>query len=87
MSLIVEFELETPILRVASGAIDRIRFEEVYETESGESKLLFCAFGEGSISSNPHSRTIRPFGSLPASRRHWIGACTALSSPRRRRDD
>nr|WP_160046994.1 helix-turn-helix domain-containing protein [Natrialba sp. INN-245] len=38
--------METPILRVASGAIDRIRLEEVYETESGKSKLLFCAFGE-----------------------------------------
>ncbi|RQG92388.1 helix-turn-helix domain-containing protein [Natrarchaeobius chitinivorans] len=46
MTLIVEFELDTPILRTAAEGTDEIRIEEVYETESGESKLLFCAYGD-----------------------------------------
>lgn len=46
MSLIVEFELQTPILRTASGAIRKIQLEEVYGTEAGEAKLLFWAFGD-----------------------------------------
>ncbi|MEY7848312.1 helix-turn-helix domain-containing protein [Natrarchaeobius sp. A-rgal3] len=64
MTLIVEFELDTPILRIASDAIDRIRLEEVYETESGDSKLLFCAFGsefdrfESALADDP---TVREF--------------------------
>ncbi|WP_323172549.1 helix-turn-helix domain-containing protein [Natrialba sp. PRR66] len=46
MSLIVEFELETPILRTAASAIETLRIEELYRTETGEPKLLFWAMGE-----------------------------------------
>ncbi|MFP8952384.1 helix-turn-helix domain-containing protein [Natrialbaceae archaeon A-arb3/5] len=46
MSLIVEFELDTPILRTASRAVEQIRHEEVYGTETGGWKLLFCAHGD-----------------------------------------
>lgn len=46
MSLIVEFELQTPILRTAAEAIRKIRLEEVYSTDTGEAKLLFWAFGD-----------------------------------------
>lgn len=46
MTLIVEFELRTPILRTAVEAIRRIQLEEVYGTEAGEPKLLFWAFGD-----------------------------------------
>ncbi|ELZ02526.1 helix-turn-helix domain-containing protein [Natrialba asiatica] len=46
MSLIVEFELETPILRTAASAIETLRIDELYRTEAGEPKLLFWAMGE-----------------------------------------
>lgn len=46
MALIVEFELQTPILRTAASAIRKLRIEEVYGTEAQQPKLLFWAFGD-----------------------------------------
>ncbi|RQG96787.1 helix-turn-helix domain-containing protein [Natrarchaeobius oligotrophus] len=46
MTLIAEFELETPILRAAAEAIEKLRIDEVYETRAGDAKLLVCAFGD-----------------------------------------
>lgn len=46
MSLIVEYELRTPILRHAADAIGELRLEELYGIESGTAKLLFWAIGD-----------------------------------------
>ncbi|MDF9747140.1 helix-turn-helix domain-containing protein [Natrinema salsiterrestre] len=46
MSLIVEFEIATPILRRTVEAASRIDIEEIYQSETGETKLLCWAYGD-----------------------------------------
>lgn len=43
MALIVEFELSTPILREAAAAASQLSIEQVYESETGATKLVFWA--------------------------------------------
>ncbi|MFC4436787.1 MULTISPECIES: helix-turn-helix domain-containing protein [Natrialbaceae] len=43
MTLIVEFELSTPILREAAAAASQLSIEQVYESETGATKLVFWA--------------------------------------------
>jgi predicted DNA binding protein len=46
MTLIAEFELSTPILREVAQAASQLSIEQVYRSETGETKLLFWADGE-----------------------------------------
>lgn len=43
MTLIVEFELSTPILRDVAAAASQLSIEQVYESETGATKLVFWA--------------------------------------------
>ncbi|QLK26103.1 helix-turn-helix domain-containing protein [Natrinema zhouii] len=46
MVLIVEYEIETPILRRTVDAVSRIDVEEIYQSETGETKLICWAYGD-----------------------------------------
>ncbi|WP_171908131.1 helix-turn-helix domain-containing protein [Natrialba sp. SSL1] len=46
MSLIVEYELRTPILESAAQAVQKLQIEELYGSQAGTAKLLFWAFGD-----------------------------------------
>ncbi|PGF17959.1 bacterio-opsin activator [Natrinema sp. CBA1119] len=46
MVLIVEFEIETPILRRVSDAVSRIDVEEIFYSAAGETKFIFWTDGE-----------------------------------------
>lgn len=46
MVLIVEYEIETPILRRMVDAVSRIDVEEIYQSETGETKLICWAYGD-----------------------------------------
>ncbi|ELY98301.1 bacterio-opsin activator HTH domain-containing protein [Natrialba chahannaoensis JCM 10990] len=46
MSLIVEYELRTPILKSAAQAAEKLQIEELYGSQAGTTKLLFWAFGD-----------------------------------------
>ncbi|WP_237076808.1 helix-turn-helix domain-containing protein [Natrialba magadii] len=46
MSLIIEYELRTPILESAGQVVRRLELEELYGTQDGTSKLLFWAFAD-----------------------------------------
>ncbi|PCR90935.1 helix-turn-helix domain-containing protein [Natrinema ejinorense] len=46
MVLIVEFEIETPILRETVETVSRIDVEEIYRSETGETKLICWVYGD-----------------------------------------
>lgn len=46
MVLIVEYEIETPILRRTVDAVSRIDVEEIYQSETGATKLICWAYGD-----------------------------------------
>lgn len=46
MTLIAEFELSTPILRDVAKAASQLSVEQVYQSETGATKLVFWADGE-----------------------------------------
>ncbi|ELY95174.1 bacterio-opsin activator HTH domain-containing protein [Natrialba hulunbeirensis JCM 10989] len=46
MSLIVEYELRTPILESTAQVVRKLELEELYGTQDGTSKLLFWAFAD-----------------------------------------
>lgn len=46
MTLIVEFDITTPILRRTVAAVSRIDVEEIYQSATGETKLICWVYGE-----------------------------------------
>ncbi|MGQ3413058.1 helix-turn-helix domain-containing protein [Natrinema sp. LN54] len=46
MALIVEFEIATPILRRTVEAVSRIEVEEIYQSETGATKLISWVYGD-----------------------------------------
>ncbi|AGB32067.1 bacterio-opsin activator HTH domain-containing protein [Natrinema pellirubrum DSM 15624] len=46
MVLIVEFEIGTPILRRTVDAVSRIDVEEIYQSETGSTKLVCWMYGD-----------------------------------------
>ncbi|WP_226479046.1 helix-turn-helix domain-containing protein [Natrinema amylolyticum] len=46
MVLIVEFEIATPILRRTVEAVSRIDVEEIYQSKTGETKLICWVYGD-----------------------------------------
>ncbi|SEQ06389.1 helix-turn-helix domain-containing protein [Natrinema salaciae] len=46
MTLIVEFEIATPILRRTVDAVSRIDVEEIYQSATGETKLICWVYGD-----------------------------------------
>lgn len=74
MALIVEFEIATPILRRTVDAVPRIDVEEIYRSETGETKLISWVYGddlEGVEAALGEDETVREFTLLedPGDRR------------------
>ncbi|ELY63997.1 helix-turn-helix domain-containing protein [Natrinema versiforme] len=46
MALIVEFEIQTPILRRTVESVSRIEIEEIYQSETGQTKFISWVYGE-----------------------------------------
>ena len=78
MVLIVEFEIATPILRRTVETASRIDVEEIFQSSTGETKLLFWVFGDdlGSVDAAlDDDETVRAFTLLedPDDRRLYSG--------------
>lgn len=82
MVLIVEFEIATPILRRTVEAASRIDVEEIFQSATGETKLLFWVYGEDLESVGAaldDDGTVRAFTLLeePADRRLYSATLSA----------
>lgn len=78
MVLIVEFEIETPILRRTAESASRIDVEEIFRSSTDETKFIFWVYGEdldGVDTALTDDETVRAFALLeePGDRRLYSG--------------